>query len=352
MSLIAGVLEPWGVRVARPEALYPVLAMVAILALAALVRRRRYCAHSLAHLPLFGSLRPSPMRHLPRALTAIGLLLATVALLDPRLVSRERVTKLEALEVALVVDLSLSMKEPIGGLFQRPVYSFSPLAKPVAPAAPRPPRIQAMRKVLAEIIERRHNDRLALVVFSEHGYVVTPPTTDHVYLNHYVELVDPDILKGEGRTAIGEGVATAIAVLEHAEAPELIQAAQGQLMIVFTDGENNTGRNPIAAIDAARRRGYRVYLIAMDLPEGVERKETQVELIRAVEASGGRYYDARSEVELTRASETIDRLERGIFADRTIEHDIPIYHLFVLAAVAALYAGMILGSIPYFIELT
>ncbi|MBI4485674.1 MAG: VWA domain-containing protein, partial [Acidobacteria bacterium] len=218
-------------------------------------------------------------------------------------------------------------------------------------AAPRPPRIQAMRKVLAEIIERRHNDRLALVVFSEHGYVITPPTTDHVYLNHYVELVDPDILKGEGRTAIGEGVATAIGVLEHAEAPELIQAAQGQLIVVFTDGENNTGRDPIAAVDAARRRGYRVYLIAMDLPEGVERKETQVELIRAVEASGGRYYDARSEVELTRASETIDRLERGIFADRTIEHDIPIYHVFVLAAVAALYAGMILGSIPYFVEL-
>ncbi|MCC7417424.1 MAG: VWA domain-containing protein [Acidobacteria bacterium] len=352
MRLLAGLLEPLGVRLARPELFYPVLAMLVLLAGVSAVRRRRYCAHSLAHLPLLDSLRPSPLRHLPRVFTAAGLLLAIVALLDPRLVSREKVTKLEALEVALVVDLSLSMKEPIGGLFQRPVYSFSTLPRPAAPAAPRPPRIQVMRKVLAQIIERRHNDRLALVVFSEHGYVITPPTTDHVYVNHYVELVDPDVLTGEGRTAIGEGVATAIDVLEHGNAAATADSAQGRVIIVFTDGENNTGRDPIAAVEAARQRGYRVYLIAMDLPEGVERKETQVQLIRAVEASGGRYYDARSEAELARASQTIDRLERGVFADRTIEHDIPVYHLFVLAALAVLYAGLILGSIPYFIDLT
>lgn len=352
MSLIAGLLEPWGVRVARPEALYPVLAMVAMLAVTALVRRHRYCAHSLAHLPLLDSLRPSPVRHLPRMLVAIGLVLAVVALLDPRLVSSQRVTKIEALEVALVVDLSLSMKEPIGGLFQRPVYSYSPLPKPAVPAAPRPPRIQMMRKILADIIERRPNDRLALVVFSEHGYVVTPPTTDHEYVKHYVEMVDPDLLKGEGRTAIGEGVATAMGLLEQPGATEKTDSARSQVIIVFTDGENNTGRDPVGAVEAARQRGYRVYLIAMDLPDGAERKETQVQLVRAVEASGGRYYDARSETEVARASEAIDRIERGIFADRTIEHDIPIYQGFVLAALGAFFAGVTLSSIPYFIELT
>jgi Ca-activated chloride channel family protein len=209
----------------------------------------------------------------------------------------------------------------------------------------------AMRRALERIIGQRKDDRLAVVVFSEHGYVVSPPTRDHQHLVHYLDMIEPDLLRGEGRTAIGEGVATAMSLFDSSDATETPRPG-GRVVLVFTDGENNYGRDPIETVREARRRGYRVYLVGIDLPQGFNRRESLDALAAAVASTGGRYFDASSERELRLASDAIARVEKGVFAERTVEHDVPIFRYFVIAALGVLFAGLALKATPHFVEIT
>ena len=55
-------------------------------------------------------------------------------------------------------------------------------------------------------VQKRHGDRVGLVVFSENAYVVAPMTQDMAYLTNYLRMVDNKTLASEGQTAIGEGI--------------------------------------------------------------------------------------------------------------------------------------------------
>ena len=44
--------------------------------------------------------------------------------------------------------------------------------------------------------------------------------TDHAYLQKYIRMLDPNILLGEGMTAIGEGISTAVDLFRREGDPE------------------------------------------------------------------------------------------------------------------------------------
>ena len=166
-------------------------------------------------------------------------------------------------------------------------------------------------------------------------------------------MVDPEILIGEGMTAIGEGVTSAMRMFMHEqEVSGSIAESKNKVIIVFTDGENNFGRDPIEAMAEARFRGYRCYLIGVDLPPEVTRKETQKMLVQAVYNTGGRYYDAQNKEQLMEADAQIDRIEKGVFVERTVETDVPVYQVFVYFALALLGIALVLKTIPYFAEIS
>src|SRR5205807_530665 len=117
------------------------------------------------------------------------------------------------------------------------------------------------------------------IVFSDFAHVVSPLTFDREYLLQYVDMVDMNMLAGEGMTAIGDAVTLANYVLA-------VQAKggprRGRVIIVFTDGENNRGRDPIEAVGEAAGAGVKVHLVGVDLEKVVARKPEVGRLIATV----------------------------------------------------------------------
>ncbi len=332
---------------ARLEALYWLLAALGLLALTWWRKPKRPVAHANPGLVGLPALRPSHLRLLPKILFLLGLGAAGMALLEPRIRFQEGATQLEGLDIVLVVDLSSSMHEALGSWEQhREIYRAISEGRLGMDSLPET-RMDAVKAALLDFVSRRQEDRLALVTFSENSYVVSPFTTDHDYLDKYVRMLNPDILQGEGMTAIGEGVATAIDLMRRQEDPE----TKNKVIVVFTDGENNHGRNPVEVLGDARFYGYRVYLIGVELARQTTRTLRSRLLIQAIRDSGGQYFDARDKAALQRAYQTIDRIEKAVFVERTLDFDVPAYQVFVFAALIFLFTGLVLNAVPYFVEI-
>lgn len=319
---------------------------LSVIVLVQRLKRQRYLAHSVADSALFRSLRPSHFRLLPRILFFGALVTAGLALMEPRIRFKEGVNRLEGLDIVLVVDLSSSMYETLGGWEQHRELYEAVLAGRLAVEDLPETRMEAVQAALSDFVSRRREDRLALVTFSENSYVVSPFTTDHEYLGKYIRMLDPNILIGEGMTAIGEGIGAAIDLFRRDGDPE----TKNKVVVVFTDGENNFGRNPLEALDQARFYGYRVYLIGVELGRHITESLKTQRLIQAVSHTGGQYFDARDKSALQLAYRTIDRIEKGVFVERTLEFNVPAYQVFLGSALILMVAGLLLNAIPYFVE--
>jgi len=171
--------------------------------------RRRYLGHPAGWIWSHPRVEPWPWRYLPDTLMALAVALLAVALADPR-VKRPVVTaEVEGRAVVMVLDLSFTMQERVGPApagKQDFMFFFGA-------GDARPTRLDVLKQAMKDFVALRRNDRIGLVVFSEHAYVISPLTDDHEYLDHYIDLIDVRTLAGEGYTAIGEGVATAAALL-------------------------------------------------------------------------------------------------------------------------------------------
>jgi Ca-activated chloride channel homolog len=302
-------------------------------------RRRSYLTHSM--LPyLSKQIRPvSRFVHLPKVLELLALVVLALALLNPVQPSAEHTIINKGLDILLLLDLSWSMQEPIdleGALERR---RAGVVRKEVT-------RLEAVKEAMLRFVQKRHGDRIGLIVFSENSYVVAPMTQDIAYLTNYLRMVDNKTLSSEGQTAIGEGILTALNLSE--------QQKQGsgknlsRVMIVLTDGENNTGRDVYGAIEKAAQARFKIYFIGVEVKRAAETPR----LIAAVRSAGGNYYDVRDAEQLGKAYAEIDRLEKGTYLTKAQVAHVPRYHPFALASLALLAASLGLRAIPYFIEVS
>ncbi len=333
---------------ARFDVLYILIGVFVALFLVQWLKRNRYLAHSLVSTSLLAAMKPSHLRFLPKIILAGGVIAAGIALMEPEIALREGITELEGLDIVMVVDLSSSMQEVLGGWEEHREF-YEVRSRGDQRELPMPEtRMQAVQNALFDFVSKRENDRLALVTFSENSYVVSPLTTDRSYLEKYIQMIDPSILIGEGMTAIGEGIDTAIGLFRREDDPE----TKNKVIVVFTDGEHNFGRDPIEILEEARFYGYRVYLIGVELGSEITRKQKVQDLIQSVHDTGGQYFDARNKNGLEEAYVTIDEIEKGVFVQKTIETHVPVYHIFVYSALGLLFVGLGLSSIPYFVEIS
>ena len=114
------------------------------------------------------SLKPSALRFLPRIFFALGLLGVGIALMEPRITFKEGITQLEGLDIVLVVDLSSSMQEVMGGWEEhRELYDMRARGTAGGSQMPMPEtRMEAVQNALFDFVAIRKSDRLALVTFS------------------------------------------------------------------------------------------------------------------------------------------------------------------------------------------
>jgi Ca-activated chloride channel family protein len=321
------------VTLQRPEMLWLLPLLVIPFVVRALVSRRRFAGIATGAM-LGASFRASRLRALPIAAAALSFALIVAALTDPVFRLREQQVSSRGLDIALVLDLSSSMEEVMG--------------KPVSGPGRRT-RLDVTKRAIMDFISRRPQDRVGLVVFSDNAYVVSPLTFDHEYLRRYVAMIDEHTLRSEGMTAIGEGLATAHMLLQR-QARDTRQ--RNGVVIVFTDGEHNHGRDPVEEVGAAFDAGYRVHLIGVDLDDEVKQKPAVQMLVRAVQRRGGRYFTADSDQQLAGASRAIDRVETGVLVSTRTERNAPAYAPFATAALVLICSTLLLGAIPAFVDLT
>ncbi|MBM4404390.1 MAG: VWA domain-containing protein [Candidatus Cloacimonetes bacterium] len=123
-------------------------------------------------------------------------------------------------------------------------------------------RLIAAKQVAADFIRKRPNDRFGLVTFGSYALTVSPLTFDHNAL--LTRLNEVEINLDASATAIGMGLAKAVARLQNS-------SAKSKLIILITDGVNNTGEiDPISAAEMAKALDIRIYTIGVGSNEPVD----------------------------------------------------------------------------------
>ena len=145
-----------------------------------------------------------------------------------------------------------------------------------------PTRIQAAENAALSFIQRQSsNTQIGLVAFSSFAELIQPPTSDRNLLDAAVK----SLMVGR-RTAIGSGILAALDAISQVDknvAPSITDSNPGiepapvpkgayvpDIIVLLTDGVNNTGPLPLDAAQQAEDRGVRVYTIGFGTPNGSE----------------------------------------------------------------------------------
>ena len=184
---------------------------------------------------------------------------------------------------------------------------------------------------------------MGIVVFAGESFTQCPLTTDRATLINLMKEVQTDLI--EDGTAIGNGLATAVARMKDSD-------AKSRVVILLTDGVNNRGEiSPQMAAEIAKTYGIRVYTIGVGTddetapypvmtPWGIEIQNVKVEIDEALlaeiaESTGGRYFRATDNTKLAEIYSEINKMEKA----RTTVDSFPVYkELFGRYALAALLA--------------
>lgn len=237
------------------------------------------------------------LRHVPFLLQLIAIALFVVVLARPQSTSSWENVTTEGLDIVIALDVSTSM---LAMDFQ-------------------PNRLEAAKKVAMEFISGREYDRMGLVVFAGEAFTQCPLTTDRAVLLNIFGGVKTGLIK-DG-TAIGNGLATAVARLKDSD-------AISKVVILLTDGENNAGEiAPLTAAEIAKTFGVRVYTIGVGTigkapypyttpfgttqTEEVEVRIDEGMLKQIAEITGGRYFRATGNMKLAEIYSEIDKLEKS-----------------------------------------
>lgn len=232
------------------------------------------------------------------ALRLLALSCLIIAMARPRKVDISSQTKsTKGIDIVMAIDVSGSM-----------------LAKDL-----KPNRMEALKKVAANFVEGRPNDRIGIVVYAAEAYTKTPVTSDKAILQDAIRGIKYDNVLQDG-TGIGMGLTTAVNRLKDSK-------AKSRVIILLTDGVNNAGFiEPETASQIAKEYGIKVYTIGIGTngdamfpyayaPNGgflfkMMPVEIDVNLLQAIAGNtGGKYFRANSNSKLESIYSEINKLE-------------------------------------------
>ena len=260
------------------------------------VRRRRHRSGAIRYSDV-ESLKQADVRHTGRirhvllVLRVFALAALILAFSRPQTGVTSETVNAEGIDIILAIDVSSSM-----------------LAEDLEPN-----RLEAAKAVAVEFVEGRRNDRIGLVIFAAEAFTQVPLTLDYSVVTDLVGQMEVGMI--EDGTAVGMGLATAIKRLQASD-------AESQVVILLTDGRNNTGEiGPVTAGQMAQALGLRVYTVGAGgqgtarMPIGggryanVEVDIDEASLQEVAETTGGRYFRATDRQGLSQVYEEIDALE-------------------------------------------
>jgi len=267
------------------------------------------------------------LRHLPFLLEMAAVSLFIIVLARPQsTTSWENVTT-EGIDIVVALDISTSML----------AMDFSPN------------RLEAAKKVAMEFISGREHDRMGLVVFAGEAFTQCPLTTDRAILLNLFRGIKTGLI--EDGTAIGNGLATAVARLKES-------VALSRVIILLTDGENNRWEvAPLTAAEIAKNYGIRVYTVGVGsigtapypapTPFGTQIQNIEVRIDEGMlkqisQITDGRYFRATSNLKLAEIYQEIDQLEKSKIDIKEFSRRTEEFLPFALAGILLLITGIFL----------
>jgi Ca-activated chloride channel family protein len=267
-----------------------------------------------------------------------------IALARPQL--GKTLTQVEAsgIDIMLVLDVSQSM-----------------LTKDFTVGGEAATRIEAIREVTRKFIEARPNDRIGIVAFAGHPYVVSPMTLDHDWLLQNLERVRTGLV--EDGTAIGSAMASAANRLND-------KRSKSRVLVLLTDGENNAGKIPPAtAAEAVKALGVHFYAIGAGIngiaPYPVfdartgkpitdvfgnimyrnQRVQFNEEGLKDVaRIAGGQFFRATDTKSLEQIYADIDKLEKSTVSVKKYQQSRELFPYCVIAGCTVLLAQLLLSQ--------
>lgn len=272
--------------------------------------------------------------NLPMVLRCLTFVVVVIVLARPQTHTSWGNKSVEGIDIMLAMDVSTSM-----------------LAEDL-----RPNRMEAAKDVAAEFIAGRPNDNIGLTIFAGEAFTQCPMTTDHASLLNLLHSVRTDIaargLINDG-TAIGMGLANAVSRLKESK-------AKSKVVILLTDGSNNTGDlSPMTAAQIAKSLGIRVYTIGvgtnkvarypMPVAGGVQYVNIPVEidtktLSDIAAATQGNFYRATNNQQLKQIYKDIDKLEKSKMDVKKFSKRYEAYQPFALVAILLLLLEILLRT--------
>ncbi len=321
-----------GLTYKNPELFYLFLVLIPIVAWYIFRQKRNTASIQVSTTASFVKV-PRTIKHYLRHLVLLSQLCAIslfiVVLARPQSSSSWENVTTEGIDIVIALDISSSM-----------------LARDFSPD-----RLEAAKDVAMEFISGRDYDRIGLVVFSGEAFTQCPLTTDKAVLMNLFKDIESGMI--EDGTAIGNGLATAIARLKDSD-------AISRVAILLTDGENNRGEiAPVTAAEIAKTYGIRVYTVGVGTigtapypfptPYGTQIRDVEVkideETLQEISSiTDGKYFRATNNQKLEEIYQEIDALEKSKIEVREFSRKSEEFLPFALAGLGFLILSLILKT--------
>ncbi len=234
------------------------------------------------------------LRFIPLALLLLSLSFIVIGLARPQKSNETNTQYTEGINMIFAIDVSESMK----------ITDIHPS------------RFDAAKQICTDIVNKRSNDRIGIVIFSGEAVTLSPLTNDYVLLKNQLNDLkqNKDLQSG---TAIGTALGTAINRLKNAETKE-------RIIVLISDGENTSGlMDPITAADLCLEYNIKIYCIGLGKDgthqfkddngtiQYVESKLDENTLKNISATTKGKFYRAYDKKSLDDIIANIDQLEKG-----------------------------------------
>jgi Ca-activated chloride channel family protein len=232
----------------------------------------------------------------PLIILALCWLLTVLALSQPEWLGEAIDIPTEGREMMIAVDLSGSMQ----------IEDMSLNGSAVN-------RLDMLKVVLGDFIERRVGDRLGLILFADDAYMQTPMTFDRKTVK---QMLDESVLGLVGRkTAIGDAIALAVKRFD-------AKQESNKILLLLTDGQNTAGKiTPEQALELAVARDITIYTVGIGAEVmlqkslfGTRRVNPSSELDERTltplaQQTGGKYFRAKDSQGMQLIYSLLDQLE-------------------------------------------
>ena len=269
-----------------------------------------------------------------RILMIVAVLFLTLALARPQFGARLELAQERGIEIAVVLDTSLSMT-----------------AKDLAPN-----RLERAKMEMLDLMNRLPGAQVALVLFAGTSFIQLPLTGDFEAAGIFLSAADVDTVSLPG-TAIGDAIRTAIGAFNE-------KGMSHKAMILLTDGEDHD-TDPKGAAQKAAEQGIVIYPIGFGSPNGepvperdnaagfkkdkggqvVMSRLDENTLMEIARITQGKYFRATSDGrEIDQIASSIEAMDQKQLEERLLVQRVERFQIPALLALLALVIEFLLST--------